>query len=392
VELAPELEVEDEAAEQEAEYEDTELASELAEDEVVFEAVSEDISEEPVAEDIPTAEIEESLLDEEEFFTTSGEHLGEPTKAEIHPLDKSDFFVDQTAVIEDGPEEEPFIDKEFSELEEEEKEFFATTDYAEGEEHAFFASTEDIEAGAEEQLETAEDVEEEQEPFFEKPEEVLEEAADDEQEYEEAPIDVVAAAIPSVDHLAPLRTRIETLSAEITDTNVEGVFSALNDMRRQLVSKPMEKTCLQLISTIVQHIGQYKDEASPEANALLLSAFNNFELIQKPETQLYQAQEALLSETYKVLQWQQKMIDSQAITKDEVVVAEPEVQKDPESDITIEKDVPAEEAKAKVKPVSKSEISSLADVIKTEVEELRGTFKTEIEKLRKQLTDISDLE
>ena len=321
-----------------------------------------------------------------------------------NPLDKSDFFVDETAVIEDGPEEEPFIDKEFAELEEEEKEFFDSTDYAEEEEHAFFASTDDTEEDMEETLETTEDVEEEQEEFFEEPEEVLEEAAADEQEYEEAPIDVAVAAIPRVDHLAPLRAGIETLSAENTDTNVQGVFSALNDMRRQLASKPMEKTCLQLVSTIVQHLGKYKDEASPEANGLLLSVFNKLELIQRPETQPDQAQEALLSETFKVLQWQQRMLDRQTITKDgqptfinrlraeEVDAAEPEAKKDLEPDITIEKDAPAEDTKVKVKPVSKSEISSLADMIKTEVEELRGTFKTEIEKLRKQLTDISNLE
>ena len=393
--LAPELEFEGEAVEEEAEPEAAELAPELeAEDEVIFEAVSEDEREQTTAEDLPTAEIEESLLEEEDFFTATAEDFGEPTKATILPVDKSDFFVDETAVIEDIPEEDSFIDKEFAETEEEEKAFFASTDYEEGDEHAFFASTDDIEEAVEEVAETAEDAEEEEEAFFEEPEE----AADVEHEYEEELNDVGVAAIPSVDHLAPLRAGIESLSAEITDANVQGVFAALNGVRRQLVSKPMEKTCLQLVSTVVQHLGKYKEEASPEASGLLHSVFEKLELMQKPETQPNQAQDALLSETFKVLQWQQRMLDRQTITKDgqltfvNPLLAEGVDVTEPGPDITKKDEVPAEETKLKVKAVSKSEIGLLADVIRTEVEELRGTFKTEIEKLRQQLKDISNLE
>ena len=91
-----------------------------------------------------------------------------------------------------------------------------------------------------------------------------------------------------------------------------------------MMTKPFEKTFFQLLSTIVQHIGQYKYESSSEAHTLVLSVFDKLELSQKRDTDQEQSQEILLAETCKVLLWQQKMLDRQAVKKgDELTFPDP---------------------------------------------------------------------
>ncbi|SHH78390.1 hypothetical protein [Desulfofustis glycolicus] len=128
----------------------------------------------------------------------------------------------------------------------------------------------------------------------------------------------------SDDDLGDLRGAIASLGVEINDTIIQGILSAVNGLRHHYSNRPVEKTFLQLISTIVQHIGQYRYEASAEAHGLLLSVFDKLELIQNPELPAEQAHEILLAETTKVLLWQQTMLDRQAIRKgDELTFLSP---------------------------------------------------------------------
>ncbi len=128
----------------------------------------------------------------------------------------------------------------------------------------------------------------------------------------------------SDDDLGDLRGAIASLGVEISDTIIQGILSAVNGLRHHYSNRPVEKTFLQLISTIVQHIGQYRYEASAEAHGLLLSVFDKLELIQNPEVPAEQAHEILLAETTKVLLWQQTMLDRQAIRKgDELTFISP---------------------------------------------------------------------
>ncbi len=117
------------------------------------------------------------------------------------------------------------------------------------------------------------------------------------------------------DALADLRAGIASLGVEISDDIVQGILNAINGLRHRLAERPVEKTFLQLLSTIVQHIGQYRYEASAEAHGLLLSVFDKLELVQNPEMGVEQCQELLLTETTKVLLWQQNMLDRQVIRK-----------------------------------------------------------------------------
>ena len=128
----------------------------------------------------------------------------------------------------------------------------------------------------------------------------------------------------SDDDFGDLRGAIASLGVEISDTIIQGILSAVNGLRHHYSNRPVEKTFLQLISTIVQHIGQYRYEASAEAHGLLLSVFDKLELIQNPEVPAEQAHEILLAETTKVLLWQQTMLDRQAIRKgDELTFISP---------------------------------------------------------------------
>jgi pilus assembly protein FimV len=142
--------------------------------------------------------------------------------------------------------------------------------------------------------------------------------ADTEEEEEEAFV------FASDDDLGDLRGAIASLGVEINDTIIQGILSAVNGLRHHYSNRPVDKTFLQLISTIVQHIGQYRYESSAEAHGLLLSVFDKLELIQNPELPAEQAHEILLAETTKVLLWQQTMLDRQAIRKgDELTFLSP---------------------------------------------------------------------
>ncbi len=121
----------------------------------------------------------------------------------------------------------------------------------------------------------------------------------------------------SDDTLSDLRTGIVSLGIEINDLIVDAILKEINGLRKRMVSRPVEKTFLQLMLTIVQHIGHYRYEASAEAHGLLLSVFDKLELVQNGGKATDEAQEMLLVETGKVLLWQQKMLERQAVRNDD---------------------------------------------------------------------------
>ena len=142
------------------------------------------------------------------------------------------------------------------------------------------------------------------------------------------------------DQLSGLRAGVASLGVEISDRIVDGLLTEINQVRQRLVSKPIERTFLQLLSTIVQHIGHFKYESSPEAHTLMLSVFDKLELSQKDTVSWEQSQEALLAETCKVLLWQQKMLDRQMIkNKDDLSFIKPVSPQPPE----VEKELAADE-------------------------------------------------
>ena len=150
------------------------------------------------------------------------------------------------------------------------------------------------------------------------------------------------------DELSGLRAGVASLGVEINERIVDGLLTEINQVRQRMVSRPVEKTFLQLLSTIVQHIGHYKYESSSEAHTLMLSVFDKLELSQKDSVSREQSQEALLTETCKVLLWQQKMIDRQVVkNRDELSFVNSVSSRMPEA----EKELAADEYETQAAPV-----------------------------------------
>jgi pilus assembly protein FimV len=111
--------------------------------------------------------------------------------------------------------------------------------------------------------------------------------------------------------LAGLGACIDSLKLELSDTILNGMFSEINSLRQQWIDRPLEKTFLQLISTVTQHIDSYRYESSAEAHGLLASTYQSLAELSPSDERTNQ--EMLLGATLKVLEWQQKMLSRQAI-------------------------------------------------------------------------------
>lgn len=119
---------------------------------------------------------------------------------------------------------------------------------------------------------------------------------------------------PDEDPLGDLRACVSSVGLELEDSIFQGLYTEINRLRSRWVSSPMEKSFLQLLSTIAQHIDQYRYESSSEAFGLLQSVVNSFAdaLDMRNDSA---SQEILLDEMTKVLLWQQTMLNRQAVVK-----------------------------------------------------------------------------
>ena len=317
-ELATEIEGDDSAVYSPGEDAEDEFTIELddeKDEEITFEPADEE--DEETEGELPVAilEGEESIVDddlssfgsgsdEKDFFAAIDERVDEPGEFQMEILDETDELEDSAVTVE------PEVESASEEVEE-------------------------VEIPDEEEEET----EEEEEPF----------------------------TFSSDDNLAKLREGIASLGVEINESIVDGILVEINGLRHQMSTRPIEKTFLQLISTIVQHIGQYGYEASAEAHGLLLSVFDKLELIQNAEIKVDQAQEVLLAETCKVLLWQQKMLDRQAVRKgDQLTFIDP---------VRTDEKVSDDEAEDRLSLDDMADDEKLSDVVVAEEEEFSAVFE-----------------
>ena len=114
-----------------------------------------------------------------------------------------------------------------------------------------------------------------------------------------------------------MRNCVASLGLEINDSILGSLFDEVNNLQNLWISQPAEKTFLQLLSTVAQHIDHYRHEASPEAHGLLMSGFDKLERSRLAGVDKTEVQESLLSETTKVLIWQQKMLTRKAAEQGE---------------------------------------------------------------------------
>ena len=166
----------------------------------------------------------------------------------------------------------------------------------------------------------------------------------------------------------------------------------------------MEKTFLQLLSTITQHIDSYRFEASAEAHTLLRSVYNA--LSSRREGDLQYNQELLLAETLKVLEWQQGMLTRQAVQKGEQLTFAAPVGAEAEAvvsaaDARLEFDqflqqYEESEVASVTEPLEGAaeqktgSRGSLAAELKQEIASLRLTLQQEIAELRNELKGRSE--
>jgi pilus assembly protein FimV len=110
--------------------------------------------------------------------------------------------------------------------------------------------------------------------------------------------------------LDTLRACIALLSREADDRTLGDFLHEISRLNSKWATKPIDKTFLQLIATVVRYINQYPYEAGFETSGLLLSVFNALEKSRLSEVRAEDIQESICAETANVLEWQQRKLIS----------------------------------------------------------------------------------
>lgn len=98
---------------------------------------------------------------------------------------------------------------------------------------------------------------------------------------------------------------ISSLTGNQEPGNTAELFREIHSLRQKWAQAPLEKTFLQLLSTVGQHIDRYGTFDGSESHKLLQSISGSFaRVLENPG----QSQDLLLVQTLKVLEWQQGII------------------------------------------------------------------------------------
>lgn len=206
------------------------------------------------------------------------------------------------------------------------------------------------------------------------------------------------------DALGDLRIGVSSIGVELDDTIIASLQSEIREVNQQWDDNPVGKTLLQLMSTVISHIDSYRYEASSDAHGMLLSVFDKVEMLDRGDIDQVEAQELLLTETSKVLQWQQQMLDRQAVKKGDTLTFMDPVrseQSDPigefvftENDIIDDDNAAGEDDMASdaglvadnEEPViSVDGNGEITSIIREEMQSLKASLQQEIDNLRKEL-------
>jgi hypothetical protein len=103
-----------------------------------------------------------------------------------------------------------------------------------------------------------------------------------------------------------LKRCVDALAIAFDEKTIVSLWLEINSLYRSLADRPMEKTFLQLLSTVTRHIERNRNESSSEASILLRSVCTALATLD--ENNLQHNQEMLLTETHKVLQWQEQIL------------------------------------------------------------------------------------
>lgn len=282
------------------------------EEEVVFELAEEepDSAEETAGEDsLAVQDFAEEILDDQfeaDGFSAVFEAVEEDDVDAVSPIAE-----EVEATVTEPEEEEEALSTVFDD------ELHA--DVIEEDEQLEF---DEIEEETEELLEPVDEIEEEaaaashagELPQEEEGEELAVEDDEDLEAYFKS-----TGLYAETDELANLRAGVSSIGVELDDSIIDSLLAEIQAAGQKFNDKPVGKIMLQLMFTVIQHINQYRYEASSDAHSLLLTIFDKLEMIDRGDVDDKQAQEMLLEETSKVLTWQQTMLDRQAVVKGDVL-------------------------------------------------------------------------
>jgi pilus assembly protein FimV len=217
-------------------------------------------------------------------------------------------------------------------------------------------------------------------------------------------VEELAESIAVAERIMPesldeLQACIDSLKIEVNDAIIAGLFKEINALRQKWADKPLEKTFLQLLSTVTQHIDRYRYESSAEAYGLLVTICQAISNLKDDDS--HGSQEVLLSETCKVLEWQQGMLFRQAVKKgNQLTFADPlrtekegayqaDAQKDFDDLLGSYEDDGADEIDVKNELLVEGRAEHMQETfaadLKKEIAALRQTLQMEIAELRREI-------
>ncbi len=175
------------------------------------------------------------------------------------------------------------------------------------------------------------------------------------------------------DILAGLRDSISAMGTSGFDqAAVQGVQSEIQNLDQNWDNQLIGRIFLQLMSAVTRCMERNRHTVGNEAHGILLSVFDQVEKIARGAVDDLQAQELLLAETGKVLNWQQDMINRQAVIEDEKSEQDDDL-------VFTENDLVQDEPAL---TITRSELNFL---IKSEMQAVKKSFEAEIASLRKEL-------
>ncbi len=107
----------------------------------------------------------------------------------------------------------------------------------------------------------------------------------------------------SLDKYVDLGAGIETLKGDITEENIQNLYSEVNRLRNAVTTGCTDKIFLQLLSTVSQHIEGSEEGSGPNRLALLDNILTGLEM---DPTHIDRVQQQLLTCTSQVLLLHQK--------------------------------------------------------------------------------------
>ncbi|TKB28095.1 hypothetical protein FCL47_00975 [Desulfopila sp. IMCC35006] len=177
------------------------------------------------------------------------------------------------------------------------------------------------------------------------------------------------------DMFQSLQSCVDALGVELDERVIASLWQEIDNLYQNLADKPLEKTFLQLLSTVVRHIDQNRYDSSTEAYKLLQSICTGLGTLQNDN--VFYNQEMLLSETHKVLKWQEQLFQELVARNEaELTIVDEDAAEESMGDDAVQETLFAGE-----------EIETEDEGLHEEISTLRQTLQDEIAELRKELKD-----